>query len=634
MGEESGAGDDSLRLVRSFAPSNLFCRGAALRLAVALPAALRPLPPGAAERLRAALAACRPAEGGLDELAVAAAEGPLAAALIGEIAVRLQRWRGHAVSFFAAPPARDPAWDAVVIECATPECGLAAGQAAAAAVLALAGAPDALPQRLRAALAPFLEGHPALPEVVAAAAARGIPWRQPIPGQPIYDLGQGRRLRRIWRHFTPATSHVASVVATNKQLASALFRAGGIPAPHNRPAADPEEAVRAAHALGLPVVVKPTATDHGTAVAVRLASEAAVRQAFAAARRHGPVLVEEFIPGRNHRLLVMYGRFVSAVRQTPAEVTGDGRSTIRALVEAVNRTRSTDLSARWKKIKLDAEAERVLADQGLRPDDVAPAGAAVRLRTQSNLSEGGTMENVTLLVHPDNRDLAVRAAALVGLDVAGIDFITSDVTRSWREVGGAICEINPTPGFVMGEPPGVIEGCFLDGLFPAGTDGRLPAILLLDDDPARPLLAPLEALLAAAAPAVGMAATGEARIAGAPYPAGHPHPAAGAALLLGDPGVGSLLLALTGAEALEGGIGLDRCSVAAIARGGAEPRRIAALRLVAGTAATVVAAADDPAVPALRALSPPPALQLVESEAGFIAAARRALDPGGAPAGQ
>ncbi|MFO1059752.1 MAG: hypothetical protein U1E53_22635 [Dongiaceae bacterium] len=409
-------------------------------------------------------------------------------------------------------------------------------------------------------------------------------------------------------------------------MASALFRASGVPAPRNQPVEDAEAAVRAAQALGLPVVVKPAATDHGTAVTVRLTDEAAIRQAFAAARRHGPVLVEEFIPGRNHRLLVMYGRFVSAVRQTPAEVTGDGRSSIRALVEAVNRTRSAGLSERWKKISLDAETERVLRDQGLRLEDVVPAGAAVRLRTQSNLSVGGTMENVTALVHPDNRALAERAAALIGLDVAGIDFISTDVACSWREVGGAICEINPTPGFVMGEAPGAMENLFLDGLFGPGEDGRLPAILLLDDDPARPLLAPLERLLAAAAgtgTVVGVAAGGEVRIGGVPFAPGEPHPAAGIAVALGDPAVGAVLLAATSAEAAAGGLGLDRCSVAVIAAGGADPRRVAAARLAAATADHVVIAADDPA---LAALAPRPNLQAAApGSAGLAAAAAQAL---------
>jgi cyanophycin synthetase len=429
------AGPPTVRLAGTYSGPSIFCRLPSLRLAVPPPLGARQLGPAEAAGIRAALAA-----GGLPTVASA---GP-AVALIGEIAVALQCRVGHPVAAFALPPPGDGATGEVVYEFRMIEVGLGAGQAAAEIVAAGlsqgAGGQADSAARIRALVDPFLRRHAAggLPGYLAAAEARGIPWRQAIAGQPFYLLGHGCRQRRLWRHYTPATSHIGTLIATHKHLTTTLFRANAIPAPRNIVVADADAAVRAARSLGPPVVVKPAQTDFGTAVSVNLSNDADIRRAFEAAGKHGQVLVEELVPGDNFRLLVMYGRFVSAVRQTPARVVGDGIHRIRELVERVNRTRSAGLSENWKKIPLDAETDQILHRQGLRLEDAPPAGAIVHLRHQSNLSTGGTMENVTAEVHPDNRHLAVRAAALAGLDVAGIDFITPDIARSYREAGGAI----------------------------------------------------------------------------------------------------------------------------------------------------------------------------------------------------
>ena len=475
--------------------------------------------------------------------------------------------------------------------------------------------------RIQAVVDGFLRRHAAaaLPGYLAAAEARGIPWRQAIAGQSFYQLGHGRKQRRLWQHFTPATSHIGTVIATHKYLTTTLYRANAVPVPKNHLVADADAAVRAARSLGLPVVVKPAQADFGTAVSVGLSSDADIRQAFEAARKHGQVLVEEQIPGRNYRLLVMHGQCVSAVRQTPAQVEGDGVHRIRELVERVNRTRSAGLSESWKKIPLDGETDRVLHQQGLGLEDVAPAGAIVRLRHQSNLSTGGTMENVTAEVHPDNRHLAVRAAAIAGLDVAGIDFITPDITRSYREAGGAICEINPTPGFVMGEAQGAIERGFIDGLFPPGDDGRVPTVVVLDGAVPDRLLGPIERLLALRSACVGVASADGLRVGPHKLAAGSAA-ADGATILLGDPAVDAALLALTSGDVVEHGLGFDRCSHALVLGGPpdrpARERRTLALHLLASVAAAVTIDAEDPDLAALLAAASATPIHVVDATPG------------------
>lgn len=553
---------------------------------------------------------------------------------VGVLAIALQRWLGHDVTYCAsvATDGANPGSEDIVLEHRIPE--VAWDAACVAANLIGSTHPAARANQVQALLSRFRRQHAAdvAHHALRYAEQRGIPWRAPVAQQGLFELGQGVKLRRIWRNFTPETGHIGTMIASRKHLASALLRQHGLPVPHNRLTTDVEGALRAAAALGAPVVVKPERTDFGTAVSVNLSEEADIRRAFEEARRHGPVLVEQMVVGDNHRLLVVAGRFVSAVRQMPAQVVGDGVHSVRTLIEQANRTRTDHLSEHWKKITIDDHVLALLRRQGLSMDDVPPARRAVRLRSASNLSLGGTMTNVTADVHADNRALAEQAAAVAGLDVAGIDFITRDIARSHHEVGGAICEINPTPGFTMGEAPGHLERLYFDTLFGAEDDGRIDTVVLLEPCPTGPgadaaadLVVGLEALLAArlAPPQsaggggrpqtwrVGVAARGLVRLgeqrrmvegaAGSTDPTGFGQ-------LLVDPRVGAALLALNSGSVARHGLPLDRCRVAVITGGraagergpAAAAERQAVVRLLSQIADAVLIAADDPHEPDSR----------------------------------
>lgn len=401
---------------------------------------------------------------------------------------------------------------------------------------------------------------------IDTAERRGIPWRRLVDRDRLIQLGHGSRQARIRGAMIERDSHIATYLATHKHIASELMRANGLPAPRNFAVLSQASALQAARTLGYPVVVKPAMTDFGTAVSVNLQSDEAVTQAFEQARRHGPVVVEKHVQGTHYRLLVMHGKFHAAVRQEPAHVIGDGLHRVGQLVQLANHDRSDELSASLKKISIDEDALRILRQQGLAMDSVPALGRRVLLREHSNLSVGGTYHNATASVHADNRMLAERAAQVFGLQVAGIDFITTDVSRSHLEVGGSICEINPTPGFVMGESGFSIEEAFLDGLFSEGSNGRIPIIATFCDHDIDELTGRLEAIAVALGHRPFVVTPSAIRCGGRRIAAGSSDQAFAIGAALQDPSATAAIVQLTRQGTLQAGLVFDRCTLAIVVR--------------------------------------------------------------------
>ncbi len=315
--------------------------------------------------------------------------------------------------------------------------------------------------------------------LLEAAARRGIPGLM-LPGR-ITQFGWGARRRWIDSSFTDRDSMAGARLARDKAAAQALMRHAGLPVPQQAVVHTADEACAAAARFGYPAVVKPADLDAGAGVACDLRDAAALRRAYAAARAlSAHIVVEAHIPGRDYRLGVIDGRLAWVTARVPAGVVGDGLATVEALVSRVNRDpqRSTQPWTRMKPIAFDGEAQDLLAEQGLRPETVPPPGCFVRLRRAANISRGGTATDIPVPqgIHPDNAALAESAARLFRLDMAGIDLITPDIARSWRQEGGAICEINGQPSFSALRPD--LPDLVLDGLLP-GADGRIPIVVLL-----------------------------------------------------------------------------------------------------------------------------------------------------------
>lgn len=290
------------------------------------------------------------------------------------------------------------------------------------------------PNTLRFALAAREQGHPLS-----------------MLGNGFIQIGWGARQHRMESSFTGNTSVLATRIAKNKPMASALMARAGVPVPRSILVESWAQALKAAQTLEWPVVVKPANLDQGQGVVPDIRSESMLRQAYERAAALSPrqILVEKHVRGADHRMLVVGGTLLAASRRDPGGVLGDGRRTVTQLLDALNADprRGVDHRSLLKRVELDEEARTRLTEQGLAESSVVEPGRFVVLRRTANISTGGTAVDVTSHVHPDNRVLVERAARIVGLDIAGIDLLCPDISKSWKEVGGAICEVNAQPGF-------------------------------------------------------------------------------------------------------------------------------------------------------------------------------------------
>ncbi|MCW5579265.1 MAG: acetate--CoA ligase family protein, partial [Dokdonella sp.] len=396
-------------------------------------------------------------------------EGTWLGHVLEHVAIEVQNIAGEAVTFGKTRSAADdrPGVYTVVYEYAQREEGIAAGELALKLLESLlppalrtAGAlpadwdwPSARDEFIRYAQRRAL--GPSTAALVRAAEERGIPWLR-LNDQSLVQLGHGRYQQRIQATVTGRTSHIAVELASDKEETNKILASLGLPVPRQELVQSAEQAVRAARRIGFPVVTKPYNGNHGRGISIRLTSDEEVAAGFAVAREHSrSVIVETFLEGDDHRLLVVNGELVAATRRTPGHVVGDGVHTVVELIDIVNQDprRGVGHEKVLTRIELDAQAAQMLDRAGLTAQSVPEAGRIVPLRSTANLSTGGTATDVTGVIHPDNRDMAVRAVRAIGLDVGGVDFLSTNIAESYRSIGGGICEVNAAPGFRMHVAP-------------------------------------------------------------------------------------------------------------------------------------------------------------------------------------
>jgi cyanophycin synthetase len=337
--------------------------------------------------------------------------------------------------------------------------------------------------------------------VIDAARKRGIPSLRLTEQANLFQLGWGSKQKRLQATITGATSNIAVGIASDKQLTKTLLDQAGCPVPAGDTVTSLAEAQRVAHRLcrnGGSVTVKPLDANQGKGVTTACATPEEVERAFAFARKHGRrVIVEEFLRGRDYRVLVTGSKIAAASWRRPPHVTGDGVHSIRELVEIENRNpaRGDGHTNILTNIPLDEIALQILARQGYDLDSVPAEDACVELRGNANLSTGGTAEDVTDLLPEETRDICIRAARTIGLDVAGIDIVCEDISQPLREQRGGIIEVNAAPGIRMHQYPSrgtprdagaaIVEALFGedDGRIPVvavtGTNGKTTTTLLI-----------------------------------------------------------------------------------------------------------------------------------------------------------
>jgi cyanophycin synthetase len=412
---------------------------------------------------------------------------------------------------------------------------------------------------------------PSTGSLVRAAEERDIPWMR-LNDFSLIQFGHGKYQKRIQATVTSETRHIAVEIASDKEETNKILGELGLPVPRQRLVRSADGAAYAAERLGYPVVVKPLNANHGRGVTTNLSTPEQVREAFEKAKEHSrTVIVETFLTGEDHRMLLVNYELIAVAKRVPGHVVGDGERTLRQLVDRVNEDprRGIGHEKVLTRLELDDQARMLMALKGYTEETVLPAGEVFYLRRTGNLSTGGTAIDVTDAVHPENREMAVRTAKAIGLDVIGIDFITSDITRSYREVGGGICEVNAAPGFRMhvapteGKPRDVADPV-MNMLFPPGTPAKIPIAAVTGTNGKTTTARMLAHIQKMNGHTVGLATTDGIYIDGQRTVSGDMTGPQSAQMVLRDPEVDLAVLETARGGILRAGLGFRRCNVGAV----------------------------------------------------------------------
>jgi cyanophycin synthetase len=508
-------------------------------------------------------------------------EGTWLGHVLEHVAIELQNVAGAHVTFGKTREGGEPGRYHVVYQYEQAEVGLEAGKLALALLHAL------LPPELRKeSEAPFeFETErdafiraaqrralgPSTAALVRAAEERDIPWIR-LNDQSLIQFGHGKYQHRIQATITSETRHIAVEISSDKEETNRILGDLGLPVPKQRLVHGEEEAATQAVKIGFPVVVKPYNGNHGRGVSLDLRDTERVREAFRKAREHSrAVVVESFVQGHDHRMLVVAGRLIAVAQRIPGHVVGDGVHTIEQLVERANADPRRGLGHEkvLTRIELDDQAARCLRDKGYAPTTVPPDGEMVALRLTGNLSTGGTAIDVTDVVHPDNAEMAVRAIQAIGLDVGGVDFLTTNIAASYKDIGGAICEVNAAPGFRMHVAPSEgrsrdVAGPVMDMLFPPGTPSRIPIASITGTNGKTTTARMLAHIFKLCGHHVGLTTTDGVYIDGQRTVAGDMTGPIAARMVLRDPAVDVAVLETARGGILRRGLGYRKCAVGAV----------------------------------------------------------------------
>lgn len=489
-------------------------------------------------------------------------------------ALGLQAQAGCPVAFSRSVATLDPGVYQIVVEYTEEAVGrMAVELAHELCAAALADQPFDLPDALARlhALNEEVRLGPSTGAIVAAAVARGIPYRRLTEGS-LVQFGWGSKQRRIQAAEMDSTSAIGESIAQDKELTKRLLDAAGVPVPKGRPVTDAEDAWAAACELGGPVVVKPRDGNQGKGVAANIETRDQIITAYAAAREiSSQIMVEQCLPGHDYRLLVIGQRLVAAARREPPHVIGDGEHTIRELVAQVNSDprRSDGHATILSKIRLDEIALATLAKQNFGVDMVPRKGARVWLRNNANLSTGGTATDVTDDVHQELAARAIEAANMVGLDLCGVDVVCNSVLQPLESQAGGVIEVNAAPGLRMHLQPSFGKGrpvgeAIIAHMFAEHEDGRIPLVAVAGTNGKTTTVRLIAHLLGRDGKRVGMTNSDGVYVAGKCIDTGDCSGPRSARNVLFHPEVDAAVLETARGGILREGLGFDRCNVAVV----------------------------------------------------------------------
>ncbi|MFY9371531.1 MAG: cyanophycin synthetase [bacterium] len=502
-------------------------------------------------------------------------EGTYLGHVLEHMILELQTVAGSRVFYGRTRESRRPGVYEIVVECPCEEGGREAVNLAVELLQGLVGE-GVLPDlavglaRLRQIMERNRLG-PSTAAIAEAARKRGIPVQR-LDDRSLLQLGYGKYQQRVQATITAGTGCIGVDIACDKALTKELLARAGIPVPPGVLVHTEEEALRAAGELGYPLVIKPYNGNQGKGVSLHLTTTEEIREACSLARQYSPrLLVEKQIPGRHYRLLVVGDRVVAAAERLPASVVGDGTNNLSQLIEITNRDprRGEGHEKPLTKIVVDPVVLACLRRRGIGLDYVPPPGERVFLRDNANLSTGGTAVDVTDQLHPANALVALRAARAVGLDVAGVDLVTADISSPLQEAGGAVIEVNAAPGLRMHLYPTEgqgrdVAGEIVDYLFPPGRPSRIPVVAITGTNGKTTTARLVAHVLRSRGLKVGLATTDGIWLDDHCLLRGDTTGPWSARLLLGDPLVEAAVLETARGGILRGGLGYDLSDVGVI----------------------------------------------------------------------
>jgi cyanophycin synthetase len=554
-------------------------------------------------------------------------EGTRIPHILEHVALELQALAGSDVGFGRVVPSGDADVWWVIVAYDEEDVGLQAMRDAVSLVRAALGGQPFDIQHAITELQDLFERvrlGPSTWAIVEEARRRGIPVRR-LNSRSLVQLGLGKNLRRIQATLTDHTSAIAIEIAQDKDDTKRVLEAIGLPVPHGAVATSEEEAVGLAQEIGFPVILKPLDLSHGRGISVRLTSEDAVREAWSAASQYSErLIVEQFAEGRDHRVLVIGGRVVAVAERIPAHVVGDGVHTVRELIEAANLDprRGVGHTKVLTRLACDDVTTEVLARSGLTLDSVPDAAQVVFLRATANLSTGGTAIDRTDEIHPSNVTACEMAAGVVGLDIAGIDVITPDISVPFRENGAAIIEVNGAPGVRMHTHPSEGESRnvgapIIDMLYPPGAPTTIPVISVTGTNGKTTTVRLIAHIFRHTGKTVGFTSTDGVYLNNRLVVEGDMTGPFSANIILSNPTIDVAVLETARGGILRAGLGFDECDVGVVLNVSSDHlglRGINTLDQLADVKSVIAAVvkreghavlnADDPRVLAMRERSP------------------------------
>ena len=497
--------------------------------------------------------------------------GTWAGHIVEHVAIELQCLANMKVGFGKTRETGERGVYTVVFRYRSIEAGIEAGKAAVKIVDALF---SGRPIRIAPIVAQLKELReesifgPSTYSIVKEAECRGIPHIR-LNKQSYVQLGHGVHQRRIQATMMDNTSAIGVEIADDKEQTKEILADAGVPVPRGESVRDLAGATAAAKSIGYPVAVKPLVGHHGNGITAKVNNEKELRMAFGSARKfHDYVVVEKHLVGYDHRLLVIGGELVAAARREPASVMGNGKSTIRELIDMVNKDprRGIGHEKVLTKIKIDSMTKRLLKQHGLSLADVLPEGRILRLKSTANLSTGGCSIDVTGEVDHHIKKMAERVSKLININVMGIDVVAPHLKKPLSDTGGGIVEVNAAPGFRMHLDPYFgtkinVAKPVVDMLFPPGSSSTIPIIAVTGTNGKTTTVRFIAHILKYAGKNVGMCCTNGVEIGNELVLEGDYSGPGGARHVLKDPLVDHAVLEVARGGILRSGLGYDESDV-------------------------------------------------------------------------